>query len=239
MVCRGLLGWCCLYGAVAMVSGNIVITEIMRNPSQASDANGEWFELYNTLNRGQNLRNWVVRDEEGDRFVIDRNLIIPARGYVVLGNNNNTRLNGGVILNYVYDRTQFTLRRNDQMSLFNANNRRIDRVNWGAGGFPGQPGRTIELRDVALDNNFGPNWCLASKRFGAGDRGTPGAANDCPPLVRPPRATAAAAPRGAAPRAAAAPAPRAAPRSAAVTAPQMAPAVMTMPTMSEAPYPSE
>jgi Lamin Tail Domain len=228
MVFRRLLGWCCLYGAVTIVSGNIVITEIMRNPSQASDANGERFELYNTLNRAFNLRDWVVRDEEGDRFVIDRNLIIPARGYVVLGNSNNTRLNGGVILNYVYNRTLFTLRRNDQMSLFNANNRRIDRVNWGAGGFPGQPGRTIELRDVTLKNNFGPNWCLATKRFGAGDRGTPGAANDCPPpLVAPPRAAPPRAPRAA---------PRAAPRSAAVMAPRMAPAVMTM---SETPHSSE
>jgi Lamin Tail Domain len=226
MMGRRLLGWCCLYGAITMVSGNIVITEIMRNPSQASDANGEWFELYNTLNRGLNLRNWVVRDEEGDRFVIDRNLIIPARGYVVLGNSNNTRLNGGVILNYVYNRTLFALRRNDQMSLFNANNRRIDIVNWGAGGFPDQPGRTIELRDATLDNNFGPNWCLANKRYGAGDRGTPGAANDCPPLVRPPQA---------APRAA----PRVAPRSAAVTAPRMAPTPMAMPTMSETPHSSE
>jgi len=38
----------------------------------------------------------------------------------------------------------------------------------------------MALANPALDNNVGTNWCTASTSYGAGDLGTPGAANDCP-----------------------------------------------------------
>ncbi|MDX1500714.1 MAG: lamin tail domain-containing protein, partial [Thermoanaerobaculia bacterium] len=45
--------------------------------------------------------------------------------------------------------------------------------------FPDPNGASMALIDPSLDNNAGGNWCTSSTPFGDGDRGTPGAANDC------------------------------------------------------------
>ncbi len=34
--------------AAAPASSDLIITEIMQNPSAVEDANGEWFEIYNS-----------------------------------------------------------------------------------------------------------------------------------------------------------------------------------------------
>ena len=39
----------------------------------------------------------------------------------------------------------------------------------------------MALIDPTLDNSIGANWCTATTPYGAGDFGTPGAANACAP----------------------------------------------------------
>jgi hypothetical protein len=55
----------------------------------------------------------------------------------------------------------------------------VDQVHWALGGFPRRQGVAIALRSVNFNNELGSNWCLASTRYGLGNRGTPGRANDC------------------------------------------------------------
>jgi hypothetical protein len=97
-----------------------------------------------------------------------------------LGNNGNASLNGGLPkVDYVFDSREMVLDRRDQLVLRNPNGGRVDRVNWALGGFPRRQGVAVALRSVNLNNELGFNWCLASARYGLGDRGTPGQANDC------------------------------------------------------------
>jgi hypothetical protein len=43
--------------------GDIIITEIMQNPSAVNDSEGEWFEVYNTTGADINLDGWEIRDD--------------------------------------------------------------------------------------------------------------------------------------------------------------------------------
>ena len=65
---------------------NIIINEIMQNPSAVSDSAGEWFELYNSGPSAVDLEGWTVADNDTDSFVIAGSLVISAGGYLVRNN---------------------------------------------------------------------------------------------------------------------------------------------------------
>ena len=74
---------------------NIVISEIMQNPSAVGDSSGEYFELYNGDDTDVDINGWTIADADSDSHTIDNGgpLIIPAGGYIVLGNNSDTATN--------------------------------------------------------------------------------------------------------------------------------------------------
>ena len=163
-------------------SGDVVINEIMQNPNAVTDANGEWFELYNTTAATIDLNGWRLSDADGELHIIDNGgpLEIEAKGYLVFGINADTASNGGVVLDYAY--SQFNLGNGvDEIILTAGDNTPIDSVGWDDGvSFPDPVGASMALLRTNADNTIGGNWCVASTSYGAGDFGTPGAANDCP-----------------------------------------------------------
>ena len=48
----------------------LVINEFMQNPSAVSDANGDWFELYNPTTNSVEINGWTVRDDDTASFVV-------------------------------------------------------------------------------------------------------------------------------------------------------------------------
>ncbi len=87
--------------------GDLIITEWLVNPGGTiSDANGEWFEIYNPKDYPVDLRRWFVQDSAASGIrpyhKIATTVIVPAKGFVVLGNTTNTTNNGGVTVNYAY-----------------------------------------------------------------------------------------------------------------------------------------
>jgi len=157
---------------------DIIINEIMQNPSAVSDSAGEWFELYNSGPLAVDLAGWTVADNDTDAFVIAGSLVIAAGGYLVLGNNSNTGTNGGITVNYSYGTSFFIANGADEIVLFDAGLNEIDRVEYDGGPtFPDPNGASMALLSPALDNNIGANWTTSTTAFGDGDFGTPGAAN--------------------------------------------------------------
>lgn len=154
----------------------IVINEIMFNPSAVTDARGEWMELYNPGDTAVSLRGWQVCDEGKDRFVITADLVIPPRGYVVLGRNGDPDANGGVFLDYIYKGMNLA-NTHDSIILMDTEGRRVDEVSYALPLFPMPVGCSIELVHPSLDNADGTNWAVAQHPFGAGDRGSPGTRN--------------------------------------------------------------
>jgi predicted extracellular nuclease len=107
--------------------------------------------------------------------------LIPAGGYLVLGNNTDFATNGGVDVAYSYGSGWYLSNGADEVVLLDVLITEIDRVEYDGGAvFPDPTGASMALLNPALDNNVGANWCTASTSYGAGDLGTPGAANDCP-----------------------------------------------------------
>ena len=166
-----------------VVPPQIVINEIMQNPSAVSDSSGEYFELFNAGDEDIDINGWTVSDNDSDSFVIDNGgpLIVSAGGYVVLANNADTATNGGVVADYEYS-GMFLSNGADELVLTTPDGLEVDRVEWDGGpGFPDPNGASMELIDPDLDNNVGANWTTAEDSFGDGDLGTPGASNDGPP----------------------------------------------------------
>ncbi len=176
--------------AVPAAEAQLVIHEIMNNPSAVSDSAGEWFEIHNPSAAPVDIDGWTIKDNDFDNHVITNGgpLLVPAGGYVVLGNNADPGTNGGVTVDYSYGSSWFLSNGADEVILVDTTMAEIDRVEYDGGpSFPDPNGASMALIDPLLDNNVGENWCTSSTPFGAGDLGTPGAANDCgapppPPL---------------------------------------------------------
>lgn len=163
---------------------NLVINEIMQNPSAVSDSAGEWLELHNPNAFDVDIDGWTIADNDSDSHVITNGgpLVIPAGGFLVLGNNADSATNGNVDVAYSYGTGWFLSNSADEVALLDTNLTEIDRVEYDGGpSFPDPTGASMELRSPELDNNDGINWCEASSIFGAGDAGTPGVANNCEP----------------------------------------------------------
>jgi len=105
--------------------------------------------------------------------------LIPAEGWLVLGRSAGSG-NGGVNVDYVYG-DEFSLdNSSDEIWLLDANLVEIDRVEYdGSPGFPVPAGASQSLKNPALDNNDGMNWCASRIAYGDGDSGTPGQVNTC------------------------------------------------------------
>ncbi len=159
----------------------IVINEIMQNPSAVSDSSGEWLELYNPGSSDVDINGWTIADNDFDSHTIANGgpLLVPAGGYLVLGNNTDFATNGGVNVSYQFSGIALANGADEVVLSDNAANE-IDRVEYDGGpNFPDPNGASMALIDPALDNNVAANWCEAATPYGAGDLGTPGAANDC------------------------------------------------------------
>ncbi|RME28014.1 MAG: lamin tail domain-containing protein, partial [Deltaproteobacteria bacterium] len=157
--------------------GDLVITEIMADPSAASDASGEWFEVYavrdldlNHLQIGKTFPTVDLELPGGDC------LPAAAGSYVVLARNSDPASNGG--LPSVLATFDFGLT-NSGGSLFIAfGDQLLDAVTYGAA----TAGASSQLDAARIDpasNDDPAAWCTtpAGNTYGAGDRGTPAAAN--------------------------------------------------------------
>lgn len=165
--------------------GDVIITEIMNNPSAVTDENGEWFEVYNTTGSNIDIDGWRIQTINGLTHVINNGdpLLVPANGFLVLGRNATRPTNGDYTCNYAYGADIVLTSGVAHLSIGSPNGpgfTRIDSVRWGAPlGFPNPNGASISLTDFTADRNTGSNWTAATVRefryfSGTGDLGSPG-----------------------------------------------------------------
>ena len=172
----------------AAIAQSVVINEIMQNPSAVFDSVGEWFEIHNPTLNAIDIDGWTFEDNDFDSHLIANGgpLMVPAGGYLILGVNADASANGGVNVDYAYGGGFFLSNSADELVLLDTTSNEIDRVEWDNGAtFPDPNGASMALADPASDNNVGANWCTASTAYGDGDKGTPGAANDCDAVAPP------------------------------------------------------
>ena len=154
----------------------IIINEIMANPSATNDA-GEYIEIHNWGTAPADLQNWkFFGNSLGDTARITTSLVVPAGGYVLLGNNGNTATNGGLVLDYTY--TIFNMNNTgDRVVLKDASGVTVDSVAYTTAP-PTNASRGV--RDASADNTDvgGANWQTSTTPYNAVDLGTPKAQND-------------------------------------------------------------
>lgn len=164
--------------------GDVVITEIMRNPTSIPDASGEWFEITNTsLTDTFQLQGCTFQDDGGDDFPVDVDLTMAPGEILVFANNANP----GFTPDFVY--AGMNLGNSDDEVELICNGVSVDRVAYDAPGmgaaFPGLAAHAMQLEPTltdAMSNDDGTNWCDALTPYFMTDTGTPGALNDsCSP----------------------------------------------------------
>lgn len=176
------------FAASSSGASGLVITEVMKDPTQVSDNAGEWFEVRNLGSVSIDVSGWTIRDAGSNVHLIPATtpLVIPARSYFVFGINADPALNGGVTVGYRY--SSFTLSNGaDAIQLLDASGALVDAVAYDDGIFwPDAAGKSLSLNRALVDvglNDDGANWCaaLSSMSASSADFGTPRLANNvCP-----------------------------------------------------------
>jgi hypothetical protein len=156
------------------VTGDVVITEFMRNPDAISDSLGEWFEIYNPTNTLWDLENCVIKDLGSNTHTITDTLEIPPAQYRVLARSSAP----GFTPDYVF--SGFEIGNSDDEIIITCGGVEISRVVYTAG-WPDAAGASSQLLRTKInemDNDAAANWCVSVTPFGSGDLGTPRAANE-------------------------------------------------------------
>ncbi|HEX2189587.1 MAG TPA: lamin tail domain-containing protein [Longimicrobiaceae bacterium] len=155
----------------------LVVNEVMADPAAVADDAGEWFEVHNWGASALDLQGWKIASNNDAVHTIASSVVVPAGGYVVLARNGNAGQNGGATAGYAYG-TGITLANgSDWLALRDGSGATVDSVAWSSS-VPAGASRGV--KDPSSDNLDvkGANWTTQTSTFGAGDRGTPGAAND-------------------------------------------------------------
>lgn len=163
--------------------GELLITEIMYDPSALSDTEGEWFEIFNNSDQTVNLQNLILGRDDANRHIItDPIEILPGAYYVF----TRSELATDATNQYTYGSDILLPNTGAVLSIYNEGTETepgaiIFAVNYGGDNFPGGSGASISLDPTRLnpaDAVLGTSWCTSTSVFNTGDSGTPGSIND-------------------------------------------------------------
>jgi len=168
-------------GTVAF--GELLITEIMSDPSALSDTEGEWIEIYNNSDHAINLQDLVLVRETTNRHTIGESIELLPGNYFIL---ERAATSTDAPNHYIYGSAIVLPNTGAVLSIFNKDSEGtpgalIFSVNYGGPDFTFQAGASISLNPAnlnAADAASGTSWCISTSAFNTGDRGTPGMVND-------------------------------------------------------------
>ncbi len=167
-----------------LIEGDLVITEVMADPSKVDDSRGEYFEIYNAAGDDVDLNGLELSDDGVDTYTISSSVVVAAGEKIVLGVNSDSTLNGGIpVVDAVYTRSKFRFDNAADEIYLSYGSTVIDSFKWGATtGFGASTSGVAFNLDVGhIDgekNDRAYYWCDASTPYGSGDLGTPGDDND-------------------------------------------------------------
>jgi hypothetical protein len=165
--------------AQAALISDLLITEVMANPSEVSDLKGEWFELFNPMIESVDLNQIYIRDDGSDIHKIDHDgaLLILPNHYFVLGRNENSSANGGFTADYVY--SSFILSNaGDEIVFSNDADGHDELLRLDYNSNFDSKGRT---RELTREGNY--QLTSLKKTYGLGDIGTPSYSSSAPSSI--------------------------------------------------------
>lgn len=154
--------------------GDLVITELMPDPSAVADGAGEWIEVLVTAD--VDLNGLELGDDPSSpdaTLPIGGDCLAASAGdRVVLAKNADETLNGG--LPPVLATFGFNLTNGGGTLFVGMGGEAFDTVTW-TGSTPGAAWTVDPAAEDPIANDDPGSWCVATDPYGAGDRGTPGA----------------------------------------------------------------
>jgi Lamin Tail Domain len=170
-----------LRSAVAPGPGDLVITEVMPSPTRVHDDLGEWLEARAMADVdliGVGVRRIAART--ADVITGPDCVHVRAGSTVVFARSADPRLNGGVPAAVIAGTFRFNLVAGSAAApgdvAIVAGTTIVDAVSWTRS----TTGAALQLDPDLVDpaaNDVESNFCDATRPYGAGDLGTPGAAN--------------------------------------------------------------
>lgn len=175
-------------GGSTLMPGDLLVTEVMNDPAKVDDSKGEWFEVRNMTAAPIDLKGLVIRHQlvavdPNAVETIAKSVIVPANGYVVLGNNTDAATNGGVKVDYAYTSKVTMNNTKDYVGLETSDVPAvsIDGTTYDTAKLK-VTGKSRSLDPgsmTTLGNDTDVNFCAAKSLIaGSTDYGTPGKAND-------------------------------------------------------------
>jgi DNA/RNA endonuclease G (NUC1) len=164
---------------------DVYVTEVMADPSAVADGSGEWIEVHNPGDAPIDLQGWTLGSRNDADHVINAALVIPAGGYVVLGNNGNAATNGNVVVHHAYRSSLTLANTSDHVRLqrtVGGTLHTIDSVAWNTGPTAGRSRALVDPQSRTGADVGSDAWVNGSTRWpgSPGDLGSPGTANPVP-----------------------------------------------------------
>ncbi len=150
----------------AINSGDLLITEIMYDPTALTDTYGEWFEIYNNTDHAVSLQHLVISKNATERHIITADITMTPRSYQVFA-RHETAVSGD---KYVYG-TAITL--NNTGAVLSVSDYGTDgtdgavicSVNYGGRRFSTvhQALQSVSVPDSlnAVEEPLGTSWCVS------------------------------------------------------------------------------
>jgi hypothetical protein len=165
-----------------LVSGDLIVTEIMKDPAMVDDTDGEWFEVYNASGGSVNLDGFGLYDDGSDATTLTSSDVFAAGAYIVLCRDADLASNGGLPCDIEY--SGFNLANGDDEVGLGSAASSVDWVGYDDATFPDTAGASMALDYRYMGagtNDDGSYWCDGTASYGDGDLGSPGARNSaCP-----------------------------------------------------------
>ncbi len=172
-------------GNAEFAVGDVLVNEFMANSHPVADETGEWIELVNLTDHDLDLIGLTLGDLDPtlpQAVTIETHVLLPAGGFVVLGNNDALAANGGVEVAWVWAAADFQLGNDgDEIVLTKGadtyDSVAYDETDWGmVKGVSVQ--RDARRQDVGSSSDASA-WCAGTTTFGTDAQlGTPNALND-------------------------------------------------------------
>ncbi len=170
-------------------AGEVLITEITYSTFTPEPAS-EWIEIYSKASSARSLSGLTLKDGGGRTHVIAAGLTIAPGAYVILARDKTAAISAKVPAAAIVYEYGTGLPDNAGIVLANGSTGGISLLDgtttlvsvpygpW----FSQSGGSSLELKALdASQESTSAGWCLALKTWATGsEKGTPGAANDCP-----------------------------------------------------------
>ncbi|MGM0575667.1 MAG: lamin tail domain-containing protein [Myxococcota bacterium] len=167
----------CIEPATAAVSRRVIVSEVMADP-YGEDTAQEWIELHNPGPEPVDLNGWTLRDcAVQEQPLAGDGLVIEPGGFLVVGDQDNESLNGGVPVDLVWSSTYHLPNTIGAVLLYDASDTLVDQMRYSAFD-PDQNlfvGHSMERVSPDSDGTKVDSWHKATYRWGdTENRGTPG-----------------------------------------------------------------